>query len=76
MGICVFICLPGWSRTDAGRERAADRAFAVPPATDPDFAPVIGELCRAQEIALVVPTIDPELLPLSRLRDELLLQGC
>ena len=39
----------------------ADRGFKVPRCTSPDFVPVLRELCREHEIALVIPTIDTEL---------------
>lgn len=58
----VFACdrLPGWSSAC----RAADAAFTVPPVTDPTYVPTLLDICRRNGISLVVPTIDPELLPL------------
>lgn len=41
--------------------QSADRAFVVPRTASPEFIPTVLELCRAHEIRLVVPTIDPEL---------------
>jgi carbamoyl-phosphate synthase large subunit len=63
----VFACdlLPEWSSAC----RAADAAFAVPRVTDPAYVPALLELCRRHRIAIVVPTIDPELLPLGEARD-------
>lgn len=46
----------------------ADRAFAVPRVDDPGYADALLTLCADHGIALVVPTIDPELLPLSLAR--------
>lgn len=49
----------------------ADGAFVVPRCDHTDYIPRIIELCRANEIGLVVPTIDTELLVLAQHRDEL-----
>lgn len=40
---------------------SADDAVLVPRSTDPDFIPVMIEVCRERNIGLLVPTIDPEL---------------
>jgi carbamoyl-phosphate synthase large subunit len=45
--------------------READAAFAVPAAADKDYADAVLDICARRGIGLVVPTIDPELLPLS-----------
>lgn len=47
----------------------ADHALAVPPASSDDFVPTLLKICKRHTIALLVPTIDTELLPLSRARD-------
>ncbi len=39
----------------------ADRSFAVPRCTDPDYVDNLFEYCREHSIRLVIPTIDPEL---------------
>ncbi|GGE14538.1 carbamoyl phosphate synthase large subunit [Polymorphobacter glacialis] len=44
----------------------ADMAFAVPPVTSYEYVPAIAAAVRTHGIGLVVPTIDPELLPLAR----------
>ena len=44
----------------------ADRAFAVPRADDPAYADTLHSLCCQHGITLLVPTIDPELLPLAK----------
>lgn len=49
--------------------RAADASFAVPRVTDGGYIDAVLDLCRAHDVALLVPTIDPELLPLSAARD-------
>lgn len=43
----------------------ADGAFALPPVVDSDYPHAIERLCAAQGVGLLVPTIDPELLPIS-----------
>lgn len=43
----------------------ADVATSVPGACSPEMVPALSRLCRRHEIGLVVPTIDPELLPLA-----------
>lgn len=46
----------------------ADRAFVVPRVDDPGYTDALLGICADHGIALVVPTIDPELLPLSLAR--------
>jgi carbamoyl-phosphate synthase large subunit len=46
--------------------QVADRAFAVPRCDHPEFVEVLVGICAEHEVDLVVPTIDPELPPLSR----------
>lgn len=43
----------------------ADAAHPVPRATEPGYAEAVLDIVEHEEIDLVVPTIDPELLPLS-----------
>ncbi|WEX89796.1 ATP-grasp domain-containing protein [Sinorhizobium garamanticum] len=43
----------------------ADKAFKVPRIDHPDFAPTLRDIAARHEVRLVVPTIDPELLPLA-----------
>jgi carbamoyl-phosphate synthase large subunit len=43
----------------------ADKAFQVPAASAPDYIPFLVRLCKANNIGLVVPTIDTELKCLS-----------
>ncbi len=49
----------------------ADLARAMPPAHHPEFAPALVALCREQGVRLLVPTIDPELLPIAANADAL-----
>lgn len=39
----------------------ADRRAIVPRCTSPDFVPAVLDVCRRDQISLIVPTIDPEL---------------
>lgn len=41
----------------------ADAAFPVPRCTDPGFIPSIMEIASREGVQLIVPTIDPELIP-------------
>jgi carbamoyl-phosphate synthase large subunit len=49
---------------------SADAHYEVPSCDAPDFIPRMLDLCSAQEVDLVVPTIDPELPVLAAARDE------
>jgi carbamoyl-phosphate synthase large subunit len=53
----------------------ADEAFAVPPVTDRGYAEAILAICRTRRVDLIVPTIDPELLPLANAQAEFLKLG-
>ena len=48
--------------------QAADGAFAVPRISAPDYIDSIFELAQAQNIGLIIPTIDTELLKLADAR--------
>lgn len=50
--------------------RLADASFAVPRVTHDDYIPALLDLCRRHDVSLLIPTIDPELGPLSRARPE------
>ena len=41
----------------------ADKSFKVPPCSRPDFIETVADIARREAVDLVVPTIDPELLP-------------
>ncbi|MDB5525365.1 MAG: hypothetical protein JWM58_3128 [Rhizobium sp.] len=43
----------------------ADSAFAVPPCDKDEFTGAIADIARREGVHLIVPTIDPELLPLA-----------
>ena len=47
----------------------ADRSFLVPKCTSEDFVPAMLDICQANDVQLLVPTIDTELHPLATSRD-------
>lgn len=47
----------------------ADRWFHVPLATDPDYIDVVLDICTAERVELVVPTIDDELVLFGHARE-------
>ncbi len=53
----------------------ADRAVAVPPVRSPDYIPALIDVVARHGIDLIVPTIDPELLPLALARDDFAAAG-
>ncbi|MCZ7645161.1 MAG: ATP-grasp domain-containing protein [Planctomycetota bacterium] len=59
---------------DCSRVAAAfhdcDAGFQAPRCREPDFVPRMLELCRAQGVKLVIPTIDPELPILAAARSD------
>jgi len=55
--------------------RVADKFFALPRCSAPEFVPTMLDLCQREEIHLVVPTIDPELPLLSRHHEDFKRQG-
>ena len=55
---------------------SADAAFAVPAAGDAGYADAVLDICRREGVTLAVPTIDPELLPLSLAQDAFSGEGC
>jgi carbamoyl-phosphate synthase large subunit len=62
---------PGWSAAC----HEADLAVAVPPCTHAEFVPRMLELCAREGVDLLIPTIDPELAPLSRSQDAFAARG-
>lgn len=53
----------------------ADRRRTVPPGRAPEFVDELRDLCAAEGIEVLVPTVDAELVPLAHRRDELLAVG-
>ncbi|MEA2179891.1 MAG: carbamoyl-phosphate synthase large subunit [Solirubrobacteraceae bacterium] len=47
-----------------------DRRHILPRGDDPRIASMLLDLCRAEEVDVLVPTVDTELLPLARARAE------
>jgi carbamoyl-phosphate synthase large subunit len=47
----------------------ADRAYAVPLATDPGYIDALLDICTAERVSLVVPTIDDELTVIGEARE-------
>ncbi len=48
----------------------ADRAYRVPLATDPEYLPELLDICEAERVRLIVPTIDDELAIFGEARDQ------
>jgi carbamoyl-phosphate synthase large subunit len=53
----------------------SDQAFRLPPCASPEYAEAVAEIVRTNGVALIIPTIDPELLPLANAADRLRLAG-
>lgn len=53
----------------------ADRSYAVPLSTDPSYLDAIADICRAEAIGLVIPTIDDELSLFARAVDRFRAEG-
>lgn len=53
----------------------ADRAFSMPRVTDKGYMDHLLELCIREDVGLVVPTIDTELLGLAEARDRFAAEG-
>lgn len=54
---------------------AADHSFAVPRCDAAEYTDVLLDYCRAHSIRMLVPTIDPELMPLALARDRFAANG-
>lgn len=48
----------------------ADRGYRIPFAADPAFPDVLRAICRAENVAALVPLVDEELLPVAQLAEE------
>ncbi len=53
----------------------AERRFLLPPGDDLGFAGAVAFLCTVAGVDVVVPTVDTELLPLARVRDDFTRSG-
>ena len=47
----------------------ADRAYGVPMATDPGYIEALLDICKAEQVGLIVPTIDDELTVFGEARE-------
>jgi len=54
---------------------AADASWAVPRCDTREFVPRLLAICAEEKVDLLIPTIDPELLPLARARAEFAANG-
>jgi carbamoyl-phosphate synthase large subunit len=63
------------SGTSAPVRFLADQFWRVPRCTDPSFGDILREICRAQGVGLIVPTIDTELPFFARNRECLAGEG-
>jgi carbamoyl-phosphate synthase large subunit len=43
----------------------ADKAYVIPPANDPNFIPQLKQVCTKENINVLIPTVDEELIPIS-----------
>lgn len=64
-------CNPGLSAAC----HLADKSFKVPKVTDSSFKEYIFNICRDNDVKIIVPTLDPELLFYSEIEDELNKKG-
>lgn len=63
---------PAWSAA----ARIADASFPSPLVTEPSYESFLLDLVRRENIRLIIPTIDTELLRLAQMRDALAEVGC
>ena len=55
--------------------QAADASFSVPLCASDAFIPAVREICLRERVDLLIPTIDPELAPFAKARDEFAAAG-
>jgi carbamoyl-phosphate synthase large subunit len=65
----------GDAKDNAAALFVADEKATMPQINDPAYVPFLEEFCRDHQIHLVVPLIDPELMPLSGHREKLAESG-
>jgi carbamoyl-phosphate synthase large subunit len=68
LGVPLQVLATDANPTMSAACQCADRSFQVPPCADSAFIPALLDLCQAQKVNLIIPTIDPELPPLSASR--------
>jgi len=49
----------------------ADCPYIVPRLSEPSYIPILAEICRREQVHLIFPLIDPDILVLARYRQEL-----
>ena len=49
----------------------ADKQYVVPRLNSPEYIPALVEICRREEIGLVLPLIDPDIPVLARAKTEI-----
>lgn len=52
-----------------------ERRVLVPPGAHPEFVPFLTRVCAREQVDLVIPTVDSELVPLARAREALRAAG-
>lgn len=70
LGLEGDVCAADMSET-APALRFADKRFILPRIADDGYIPSVIDICRQNEIALVVPTIDTELVKLAENKDRI-----
>ncbi len=55
--------------------READCPYLVPRLNDPAYIPTLSQICRREQVHLIFPLIDPDILVLARYRQELEVSG-
>lgn len=68
LGVSLRVIATDTNPGESAACRMADLSVRVPRCDDPGFVEALLQLCRAEGVDLLVPTIDPELLPLSAAR--------
>lgn len=53
----------------------SDRCFSVPHVSDRSYPDLLLEICRLENIGIIIPTIDTELLLFSELKERFLKEG-
>jgi carbamoyl-phosphate synthase large subunit len=70
LGLVLHVLAVDCDPTMSSACQVADHSLAVPRCTDASFIPRLLEICAAERVDLVIPTIDTELLPLAEARHE------
>ncbi|WP_205927425.1 ATP-grasp domain-containing protein [Rhizobium sp. P32RR-XVIII] len=76
MGISLRVVASDLEPDMSAACRSADARYAVPAVGDAGFVPALQEIASREHIHLVIPTIDPELLPLAYAFEDFAAFGC